>query len=58
MLGLLDWYSAIEIGTAAAIVGIVILIVGCRDRRAASAPLLRVSPTVSLKGQKLAIRCP
>jgi len=27
MLGLLDWYSAIEIGTAAAIVGLVILIV-------------------------------
>ena len=39
MLGPFDWYSAIEIGIAAAIVGIVVLIGWFRVRRAASTPL-------------------
>jgi len=36
MLGPFDWYSAIEIGIAAAVVGIIVLISCGKARRAAS----------------------
>jgi hypothetical protein len=45
-----DWYSSLEIGIAAAVVGIIVLIVGSSVRRAASRAA-RTCPSPPLAGR-------